>query len=256
MLDLVVADDDDDYRLLLELVLAPEPDITVVGETSSAEELVEIVAAARPQLVLLDASLPGGLTAAIRVHEVAPATSIVLTSSLPARSIATAVAAASAVGSLAKDVPVHRVANALRELGALVTAAERAVRTAETTLLRDPTSPRRSRRMAQAALDGWCDPAVLADVELLITELVTNGVQHAASDVDVRIAVGATTVRVEIGDRSPVEPVARVTKPNEPGGRGMHIVEQVASRWGVEIRRTGKCVWFEVPRAPAVETSR
>jgi anti-sigma regulatory factor (Ser/Thr protein kinase) len=172
----------------------------------------------------------------------------VLTSSLPARSIATAVAAAGAVGSLAKDVPVHRVPAALRELGALVTVAERAMRTAETTLLRDPASPRRSRQLAQAALEGWCDPAVLSDIELLITELVTNGVQHAASDVDVRIAVGATTVRVEIGDRSPIEPVARITRTNEPGGRGMHIVQQVASRWGVELRRTGKCVWFEVPR--------
>jgi anti-sigma regulatory factor (Ser/Thr protein kinase) len=133
-----------------------------------------------------------------------------------------------------------------------VNAAERAVRTAETTLLRDPTSPRRSRRLAQSALEGWCDPGVLADVELLITELVTNGVQHAASDVDVRIAVGATMVRVEIGDRSPTEPVTRTTKPNEPGGRGMHIVEKVASRWGVDLRRTGKCVWFEVPRVQPV----
>jgi DNA-binding NarL/FixJ family response regulator len=224
----------------------------LVGEAATADELVTFAAAAKPHLVLLDSSLPGALSAAARLHQVVPQTRVVLTSSLPARSIATAVAAAGAVGSLAKDVPVRRVPDALRELGALVNAAERAVRTAETTLLRDPTSPRRSRRLAQSALEGWCDPGVLADVELLITELVTNGVQHAASDVDVRIAVGATTVRVEIGDRSPTEPVARTTKPNEPGGRGMHIVEKVASRWGVDLRRTGKCVWFEVPRVQPV----
>ena len=97
-------------------------------------------------------------------------------------------------------------------------------------------------------LEGWCDPDVLYDVELLITELVTNGVQHAVSDVDVRIAVGATTVRVEVGDCSPTEPVVRTALLNDTDGRGMRIVDQVASRWGVDVRRTGKCVWFELPR--------
>jgi DNA-binding NarL/FixJ family response regulator len=254
MLELVVADDDPDYRLLLELALEREPDIRLVGQATSTDELDELLASTAPDLVLLDASLPGAVEAATRISHGGAATRVVLTSSLPARSVASTVASAGAIGSLAKDVPLRRLPDALRELGALVDAAERAVRIAETTLLRDPASPRRSRHLAHAALNGWCDVDVLADVELLITELVTNGVQHAASDVDVRIAVGATMVRVEVGDRSPTVPVARTSAPHEPGGRGMHIVGRVASRWGVDQRRTGKCVWFEVPRTqPARE---
>ena len=252
MLAVVVADDDPDYRLLLDLGLEREPDITLVGQATTGDELVEVAAVSKPDLVLLDASLPNAVASASRVQQVAPRTRVALTSSLPARSIATTVAAAGAVGSLAKDVPVHRIPDALRELGALMAAAERAVRTAETTLQCDLSSARQSRRMAHAMLEGWCDPDVLYDVELLITELVTNGVQHAVSDVDVRIAVGATIVRVEVGDCSPTEPVVRTAMLNDTDGRGMRIVDQVASRWGVDLRRTGKCVWFELPRLQRV----
>jgi signal transduction histidine kinase len=150
---------------------------------------------------------------------------------------------------LAKDVAVRQVPAAIRELSALAAVAERALRVADTTLLRDSASPRESRRLARGALEGWCDPDVVANVELLISELVTNVVKHAATDVDVRIAIGATTVRIEVGDRNPTIPVMRETAADEAGGKGMHIVHELALRWGVQSRRTGKCVWFEVPRA-------
>ena len=158
------------------------------------------------------------------------------------------------MGSLAKDVPVGRIPDALREIAAFVAAAERAVRTAGTALALDRMSPRRSRQLARIVLAGWCDDEVLTAVELLISELVANGVEHAQTNVDVRIAVGATMVRVEVADRNPALPIMRTPRVDSPNGRGMRIVDGTASRWGVLARRTGKSVWFEIPRfdrAPA-----
>jgi len=248
MLDIVIADDDADYRLLARLAIDGEADLVVCAEAATADELIDIVSAEPPDLVLLDASLPGGLAASARLRLNAPETRIVLTSSLPASLVAGRVAAAGAAGLLAKDVPILQLPGAIRELSELATVAERALRVADTTLLRDTASPRESRRIARGALEGWCDPDVLDNVELLISELVTNVVKHAATDVDVRIAIGRTTVRIEVGDRNPTVPVMRNTAADEAGGKGMHIVHELSLRWGVQSRRTGKCVWFEVPR--------
>lgn len=247
-LRVLVADDDPDYRFLVRAALEPESGIELVAEAACADELLDASRRAEPDLVLLDASLDDGLAVAARLHEDMPDVRVVLTSSLPARFVATSVVAAGACGSLAKDIPLRQIAGALVEHATLAAAAERAMRTATAALPSELISPRHSRRLARDTLEGWCDPDVFSEVELLISELVANGVEHAETPVDVRIAVSATTIRVEVGDRSPVQPVIRSPRATESSGRGMRIVDQTATRWGVQARRTGKCVWFELPR--------
>jgi len=249
-----IADDDPHYRFLVAAVLALDAEFEVVIDVASSIELVDAVRELQPDLVLLDASLDGGAVAAAELRTCAPDATLVLTSSLPARFVTPRVADVRASGALAKDVPLSRLSAALRDLVSLADVAERAVRTATATLPPDVTSPRHSRRVARDALAGWCDPAVFADIELLISELVANGVEHAETDVDVRIAVTATTVRVEVNDRLPALPVMRTPEAFESSGRGMRIVDQTATRWGVQARSTGKCVWFEVPRSAALVT--
>jgi two-component sensor histidine kinase len=80
---------------------------------------------------------------------------------------------------------------------------------------------------------------------LLVSELVTNAVVHAACDVRLRVTAGSP-VRVEVHDENPEPPRARAREPLEVGGFGLVIVESVASRWGVEPQPTGKVVWFEL----------
>jgi anti-sigma regulatory factor (Ser/Thr protein kinase) len=80
---------------------------------------------------------------------------------------------------------------------------------------------------------------------LLVSELVTNAVVHAACDVRLRVTPGSP-VRVEVHDENPEPPQARGREPLEVGGFGLVIVESVASRWGVEPQPTGKVVWFEL----------
>lgn len=252
MVRILVVDDDPDYRLLVRLALTPETGITVVGEAADAADARADFSdlAGEVDLVLLDASLPGAVSLAADLHRVHPQARVVLTSSLPASHLADTAARAGAVGSLAKDVPLIRLADAIRGLAALVAVAERALRTERAVLPGVPASARTSRRVLMAALDGWGTPETRDKAVLLISELVTNVVRHAATDVDLRIAMGATTVRVEVGDRSPDVPVIRTPAPTDLGGRGMRIVDDLALRWGMEARRTGKSVWFELSRDP------
>ena len=248
-LQIVVADDDPDYRRLVGLALEPADDLDVVGEAATTDELATRLGPGI-DLVLLDASMPGAVEAVPGLQADHPAVRFVVTSSLPVGHVADSVARIRAVGSLAKDIPLARLPDAIRQLGAFVDAAELALHSERRTLPGVPASARASRQVLAAALEGWCDAEVQDAAALLISELVTNGVRHAEGDVRVRISVGARTVRVEIGDESPRMPVMRTPQPTDIGGRGMRIVDDLSLRWGIEARRTGKSVWFELPRRP------
>ena len=92
-----------------------------------------------------------------------------------------------------------------------------------------------------------------ADVDtvvLLVSEVVTNAVLHARSDIRLDVQASTDTVRVEVHDASPVEPRVHHFRLTSGTGRGLRMVEQLARRWGVEAdpARGGKIVWFEVGR--------
>lgn len=90
------------------------------------------------------------------------------------------------------------------------------------------------------------------DLELCVTELVTNSVQHADTgyqgEVEMEVRLLPSAVRVEVGDRGDgfdpgrAEPGCGV---DHGGGFGLYIVQMLADRWGVE-RGDLTCVWFEI----------
>ena len=92
-------------------------------------------------------------------------------------------------------------------------------------------------------------PELMQVVVLLASELVSNAVQHArASSIPIRFEVMPSHVRVEVvdgGDGFPIE--ARRPDPAQTGGWGLHLVDQLASRWGV-TEHAGNRVWFEIDR--------
>ena len=57
-----------------------------------------------------------------------------------------------------------------------------------------------------------------------------------------------TTIRVAVYDTDPRLPAHRVPDQERPGGRGLHLLDQLASRWGAEPTDGGKVVWFELDR--------
>ncbi len=115
----------------------------------------------------------------------------------------------------------------------------------------DPRAPGEARR-SLAPLVGLVPPEVLIDLELLISELVTNSVQHSGrSDqhVDVSIRAGPDVVRVEVRDGGPgLEPIPlRAPPPPSAGGWGLFMVDRLATQWGA---KPGGVVWAELDYPP------
>ena len=111
----------------------------------------------------------------------------------------------------------------------------------------DPTAVRSARRFALDALPPGCPPQVLEVLELLVSELAGNCVRHTASGFEVRVTVRGNRVRVCVADRDAGRPVVRKIDPMALDGRGLALIDMLASSWGVRRSRSvagGKCVWF------------
>jgi anti-sigma regulatory factor (Ser/Thr protein kinase) len=82
---------------------------------------------------------------------------------------------------------------------------------------------------------------------LLANELVTNAVEHGGGATYLQAAVQDHAIRLEVSDSSPVAP-----RPNtdiddlDERGRGLLLIESLASRWGVQPQPEGKTVWCEL----------
>jgi anti-sigma regulatory factor (Ser/Thr protein kinase) len=88
---------------------------------------------------------------------------------------------------------------------------------------------------------------VVETVELLTSEVITNALIHAQSAPELSVRVRPPVVRVEVVDGSPIIPIRRSIDAEALSGRGMAIVDSLASEWGVtDLSPDGKTVWFEV----------
>lgn len=102
-----------------------------------------------------------------------------------------------------------------------------------------------SPRAARGAAGRWLGRSgETADLLLCVSELVTNAVLHARRAVRLEVMTTGSLVRVEVHDDDPMMPTPRNPGPEEPTGRGLLLVDRLATDWGVETRSTGKVVWF------------
>lgn len=123
-----------------------------------------------------------------------------------------------------------------------------------TPLPNDSQSPRAARRLVREVLtDGdrseWLDAA-----ELAISELVTNAVLHAHTEIDLTVALFDDRVCCEIRDFNPAAVGARGYDKQASTGRGLDLVAAVASDYGVQsFGAAGKSVWFCIGAGAASE---
>ncbi len=114
------------------------------------------------------------------------------------------------------------------------------------TLDADPVSVGAARTLVRARLKEW-DLADLADTtELLVSELVTNALRYARGQITVRL-VRERTLVCEVLDDSAALPRLRHAGSDDETGRGLHVVGQLAQRWGTRRTVSGKVVWCEQP---------
>jgi GAF domain-containing protein/anti-sigma regulatory factor (Ser/Thr protein kinase) len=129
-----------------------------------------------------------------------------------------------------------------------------------TTLPPSGRSAAAARRTLERALEGAGLDGLLDEALLLVTELVTNAVVHAGTEIELRIDTSAGGLRVEVVDRSPGSLPVMQPAPAETreGGRGVFLLDALASEWGTRHFSGGKSVWFQLgpARPPAVSLLR
>ena len=108
------------------------------------------------------------------------------------------------------------------------------------------SSPALARAFLRNALQTWNLDGFGAVTELLTDELVSNVVRHVDGPMTVRALCTQGGLRIEVDDSSTRPPVRRHAGPFDPTGRGLLFLENLANRWGTEIRPDGKTVWFEL----------
>ena len=89
-----------------------------------------------------------------------------------------------------------------------------------------------------------------ADAGLVTSELASNAVRHAATPFEVLVDLAGGRVRIEVRDGS--ERLPRQEGPNGSTGRGLVVVDRLASAWGSAPSGRGKVVWAELPVGGAV----
>lgn len=124
-----------------------------------------------------------------------------------------------------------------------------AVNSAEVILDPEPASVGRARRWLSAQLEEWGLEDLDYDLNVVMSELVTNSVLHARTPITLRVIRGAS-VRLEIEDTSPVMPSLRTHGATNTTGRGLHLVSALAASWGCSPLPGGKVVWAEFPNPP------
>jgi anti-sigma regulatory factor (Ser/Thr protein kinase) len=99
-----------------------------------------------------------------------------------------------------------------------------------------------ARRFVQGVLVDY-EPRLVDDVVMSTSELAANAVVHGGSEFVVTIAHAPSHLRLSVGDSGPGQPTLRSSDPMDPAGRGLSLVDSLASRWGVEHKAQGKVVW-------------
>ncbi|MGH3300160.1 MAG: SpoIIE family protein phosphatase [Streptosporangiaceae bacterium] len=151
----------------------------------------------------------------------------------------------------------------------------------------EPVRVSEARRLAQETFLGWGMDTEQAELAcLLVSEVVTNAVLHAAAtptprhefvlegagpgplgilgdwelspydeafgappgkDFTLRLRRGQEAIWVEVLDSDLRLPRIRSAAESDEGGRGLYLVDQLATRWGSRPTKDGKAVWFEMP---------
>ena len=101
------------------------------------------------------------------------------------------------------------------------------------------------RLLGETGRDDLADTAVL-----LVSEVVTNALLHAGTDIDLAATLDDAGLRVQVSDGSPHLPSRRRYAATAGTGRGLLMMESLVDDWGVTRHGAGKTVWFRISGPP------
>ncbi len=128
----------------------------------------------------------------------------------------------------------------------------------ERTLPPRAASAAAARRLVSEALESTPYADAVDNARVAVSELVTNALVHAGTEIGVQVCIDGDGVLVEVQDGNPQVPAFRAHSRESGTGRGLRMVEDLADEWGIYHRGDGKVVWFRIGQtgedgSPAVD---
>ncbi|HMM93819.1 MAG: response regulator transcription factor [Micrococcales bacterium] len=150
---LVLADDQALVRGALAALLDLEPDLEVVGQAEDGEEVVRVVGATLPDVVLMDVEMPGGdgIDATTRLRERHPDVRVLVVTTFGRPGYLRRAMQAGASGFVVKDTPAHALADAVRRVHAGLRVVDPALAADSLALGDSPLTPRETEVLRAAA---------------------------------------------------------------------------------------------------------
>lgn len=111
---------------------------------------------------------------------------------------------------------------------------------------RDVHAPRQARHFVSGALRAWGRSELIDDAALVITELATNAIMHAGSNLTIGIRCIGPRLILTSHDTSSALPHICIADAGAPSGRGLQLIAGLTASWGAEGVRDGKVVWAEL----------
>ena len=107
----------------------------------------------------------------------------------------------------------------------------------------------RAARQSMRSLEGYVPPEIIQDLNLLVSELVTNSVKHGSLMRDQAIEIDANPtsrgIRIEVTNPGRGELSNSVELRPRESGWGLLLVTKIASRWGMTTNGS-TLIWFEI----------
>jgi anti-sigma regulatory factor (Ser/Thr protein kinase) len=114
-----------------------------------------------------------------------------------------------------------------------------------------PAAPGSARAFVREACTDWDLLDLVPSAALVVTELVSNAVEHARTRCRVTVNHDGRGLHLGVRDFYPSGPLRPApVDVTALRGRGLHIVIATAANWGVTAHSDGKTVWATVPAAP------
>lgn len=111
-----------------------------------------------------------------------------------------------------------------------------------------PASAAAARLASRAVLEEWELSDLDDTVSLLVTELVSNGVRHAQTQLELVLTYnGSSCLRISVSDGNSRLPTPKPPTDAAIGGWGLTLIETMSARWGTDVApNQGKTVWVEI----------
>ncbi|MGW7397272.1 ATP-binding protein [Streptomyces cyaneofuscatus] len=109
----------------------------------------------------------------------------------------------------------------------------------------DPVRIAQLRRITSVLLVEWASSPMVQDVTVVVSELVTNAIEHGRGAVGFRLSLTGEGLLLEVVDGNPVHARLRSAAADDEHGRGLLLVSCLAADWGVS--KDGRTTWAFFP---------